>query len=151
MQLASYFVTVLCLFVLITLWLNGTFDPSIVASGSSNGSSGGAPALQSFLNDSIARSKPKVKAANKEDGFSLDGLSCDRFGGPALADAQEMVYWRDIPSDNRHVSPLKKRDGPPQYLTFEPDFGGWNNIRMAMETVVALAFAMGRTLVLVRD
>ena len=31
---------------------------------------------------------------------------------------------------------------------FEPDRGGFNNIRMAMETVLALAFAMGRTLVL---
>jgi hypothetical protein len=33
-------------------------------------------------------------------------------------------------------------------MTFEPDGGGWNNIRMAMETVVVLAHAMGRTLVL---
>jgi hypothetical protein len=33
-------------------------------------------------------------------------------------------------------------------MTFEPDGGGWNNIRMAMETVVGLAVATGRTLVL---
>jgi GDP-fucose protein O-fucosyltransferase len=33
-------------------------------------------------------------------------------------------------------------------MTFEPDGGGWNNIRMAMETVVGLAIATGRTLVL---
>ena len=26
--------------------------------------------------------------------------------------------------------------------------GGWNNIRMAMETIVAMAHAMGRTLVI---
>jgi len=34
------------------------------------------------------------------------------------------------------------------YMTFEPDEGGFNNIRMAYETVLALAHAMGRTLVL---
>ena len=33
-------------------------------------------------------------------------------------------------------------------MTFEPDGGGWNNIRMSMETVVGLAAATGRTLVL---
>jgi GDP-fucose protein O-fucosyltransferase len=47
-----------------------------------------------------------------------------------------------------YVSPMKKADGSEQYLTFEPDSGGWNNIRMAMETVLAMAAAMGRTLVL---
>jgi GDP-fucose protein O-fucosyltransferase len=41
-----------------------------------------------------------------------------------------------------------KKKGVVQYLTFEPDEGGWNNIRMAMETVLAMAAAMGRTLVL---
>lgn len=48
---------------------------------------------------------------------------------------------------SQFVSPLKVSEGT-QYLTFEPDAGGWNNIRMAMETVFALAVAMGRTLVL---
>ena len=61
------------------------------------------------------------------------------------ADAQEMVYWSDIPSDNAHVSPFFS---PHFFLTFEPDGGGWNNIRMSMETVLAMAHAMGRTLVL---
>ena len=75
----------------------------------------------------------------------LAGLSCADHGGPLDSLAQEMVYWEDIPSDNRHVSPFY---APERYLTFEPDHGGFNNIRMAMETVVALAYAMGRTLVL---
>lgn len=35
-----------------------------------------------------------------------------------------------------------------QYLTISSDGGGWNNIRMAMETVVVMAHAMGRTLVM---
>ena len=79
---------------------------------------------------------------------TLAGLHCDKYGGPSQEAAKEMVYWEDIPSDARHFSPFHKRQGPTQYLTFEPDEGGWNNIRMSMETVLAMAFAMGRTLVL---
>jgi len=36
-----------------------------------------------------------------------------------------MVYWEDIPSDSKHISPFKRKSGPTQYLTFEPDQGGW--------------------------
>ena len=115
--------------------------------------------------------------------FQLAGLSCERFGGPPDELAQEMVYWEDIPSDAAYRSPFQAKDRV-QYLTFEPDEGGWvsfswgqrqqlsarevscfaglfltvtllllpvilqNNIRMAMETVLGMAFAMGRTLVL---
>lgn len=78
---------------------------------------------------------------------ALAGLSCEQFGGPNKEAAKEMVYWQDIPADSLHVSRFRKR-GVPQYLTFEPDRGGWNNIRMALETVIGLAFGMGRTLVL---
>lgn len=88
----------------------------------------------------------------------IANLSCEAYGGPSNEDAEEMVYWEDIPKDALHLSPFhpehpefKKEGGVQQitqFLTFEPDAGGWNNIRMAMETVFALAFAMGRTLVL---
>lgn len=44
-------------------------------------------------------------------------------------------YYEDNPSNNR-------------YLTFEPDCGGWNNIRMSVENIFVLAAATGRTLVL---
>lgn len=81
--------------------------------------------------------------------YRLAELQCDKYGGPALSDAQEMVYWQDIESDAKFASPFN-RDTEEQYLTFEPDEGGFNNMRMAMETVLALAHAMGRTLVLVR-
>jgi hypothetical protein len=33
-------------------------------------------------------------------------------------------------------------------MTFEPDIGGFNKVRLALETVVALAVATGRTLVI---
>lgn len=43
-----------------------------------------------------------------------------------------------------------QRISHPKYITFPPFLftGGWNNIRMAMETAVTMALAMGRTLVL---
>jgi hypothetical protein len=74
------------------------------------------------------------------------GLSCKNYGGPSDEDAAEMVFWNDIPQDAVFVSPYKRNEA--QYLTFEPDEGGWNNIRMSMETAVTMALAMGRTLVM---
>ena len=82
----------------------------------------------------------------KNEVHKIAGLDCAVYGGPE--DPQEMVYWEDIPSDASHVSPLKAAGPEIKYLTFEPDLGGWNNIRMSMETAVTLAHAMGRTLVL---
>jgi len=38
-----------------------------------------------------------------------------------------------------------------RYLTFEPDTGGWNNLRISFENVLVLAAATGRTLVLPPD
>ena len=79
------------------------------------------------------------------DGHKLAGLDCSAYGGPTNEKAAEMVYWSDIPSDNAHVSPFYDEH---KFMTFEPDQGGWNNIRMSMETVLAMAVATGRTLVL---
>jgi hypothetical protein len=86
----------------------------------------------------------------------LATLDCTAYGGPSsLEISQEMVYWRDIPSDGLYVSPFSKTPSSSRtastsakYLTFEPDGGGWNNIRMAMESTIGLAIAMGRTLVM---
>jgi hypothetical protein len=76
-------------------------------------------------------------------------LNCEKWGGPSNDLAQEMVYWEDISSDEHFVSPFfDQRGGETKYMTFEPDGGGWNNIRMAMESVIGLAIAMGRTLVM---
>ena len=65
----------------------------------------------------------------------LAGLNCEKYGGPSNELAEEMVYWEDIPQDSKHISPFKSTKTT-RYLTFEPDLGGWNNIRMGMETIM---------------
>jgi len=80
---------------------------------------------------------------------TVAGLSCKEFAFTVPdEDVQDMVYWRDIPSDALFETPFKNVGPAVKYLTFEPDEGGWNNIRMAMETAVTMALAMGRILVL---
>mmetsp|Transcript_14561 Transcript_14561/g.40453 ORF Transcript_14561/g.40453 Transcript_14561/m.40453 type:complete len:598 (+) Transcript_14561:130-1923(+) len=89
----------------------------------------------------------KLAANHNNIVHPVAGLDCSHHDGPNLAeDAQEMAYWRDIQADNSWTSPFKKTTR--QYLSFEPDGGGWNNIRMSMETVLTMAIAMGRVLVL---
>mmetsp|Transcript_775 Transcript_775/g.1319 ORF Transcript_775/g.1319 Transcript_775/m.1319 type:complete len:544 (+) Transcript_775:274-1905(+) len=101
----------------------------------------------------IAMKSTSSQEGSSNEEHSLGGLKCESYGGPDDEIAvKEMVYWSDIPSDSKFVSPFKlnnnAKGGTTQYMTFEPDGGGWNNIRMAMETVVAMAFATGRTLVM---
>jgi hypothetical protein len=89
---------------------------------------------------------------NNDGLMELATLDCKAYGGPSQDVAQEMVYWSEIPLDSLYVSPFykanQKMGGQRKYATFEPDGGGWNNIRMAMESTIAIATAMGRTLVM---
>jgi hypothetical protein len=82
-------------------------------------------------------------------GHKLAGLKCqEKYGGPDDEFAErEMAFWSDIPSDASYKSPFME-EGEERFLTFEPDHGGWNNIRMGMETALVMAHSMGRTLVL---
>jgi hypothetical protein len=70
--------------------------------------------------------KQKNIAANHDNEVHpVAGLQCEEHGGPALPkDAQEMVYWRDIPEDNGWTSPFRDITER-RYLTFVPDGGGW--------------------------
>jgi hypothetical protein len=67
-------------------------------------------------------------------------------------DVDDLAYWND-PQGTRDIefkSHYQTTSTTPdkRYLTFEPDCGGWNNIRMSMEVIFVLAAATGRTLVL---
>lgn len=57
---------------------------------------------------------------------AVAGLQCSAHGGPDLVgDSSEMVYWRDLPEDNKRTSPFYDASSQRRYLTFEPDGGGW--------------------------
>jgi hypothetical protein len=96
---------------------------------------GGKQRVQDSTSTSSSASG-KDKSA-KSTASKIAGLSCP---GVSPADAKEMVYWENLPSDALHVSPFHQTKTR-QYMTFEPDGGGWNNIRMALETVLGLAIA----------
>jgi len=106
----------------------------------------------SMVTAALSKLKPGGEdlALNDEEQHSVAGLSCGKYGGPPDDYAtEEMVFWSDIPSDAKYRSPFHAKGlENAKYITFEPDHGGWNNIRMAMETALVMAHAMGRTLVL---
>jgi len=109
----------------------------------------------SLLSQETPRQKfpslPKHNRPKLPSDERLGNLQCAAYGGPSDDVARDMVYWQNIPSDHAYKSPFFPEDGVERYLTFEPDGGGFNNIRMAMEVVLTLAHAMGRTLVLPPD
>lgn len=61
-------------------------------------------------------------------------------------------FWKvPIEADLNYRNPFYSKGQETKYVSFEPDVGGWNNIRMQMELVLVFAAATGRTLVLPPD
>jgi hypothetical protein len=62
-----------------------------------------------------------------------------------------LAYWNDPQGDfdaNFDRGAPFHATGSKRYLTFEPDSGGWNNVRMSLENIFVFCAATGRTLVL---
>ncbi|KAL7431266.1 hypothetical protein ACHAXM_003999 [Skeletonema potamos] len=80
-------------------------------------------------------------------GAKRGSIQCD-----SDADVSSLAYWNDPQGtrDEAFVSPFRvpSSSGKSKYLTFEPDFGGFNNIRMSFENIIVMAAATGRVLVL---
>ena len=108
---------------------------------------------------------PKRVNTNTKLARGYSGLPMDKT--PALvgakrgtiecdADVNTMAYWNSPQGtrDEEFTSPFKvttTEPGKRKYITFEPDRGGFNNIRMSMENIFIVAAATGRTLVLPPD
>ena len=80
-------------------------------------------------------------------GASRGKIECD-------VDVDALAYWNDPQGDRDRSFRSPFADPPSQtlldtkYVTFQPDSGGWNNIRMSMENIFIIAAALGRTIVL---
>ena len=148
-SVAPYFFAVLVAFGLVTLAQNRLFHSTTTSSYETDG--GMAHVLESFTDhhpavrqDDTTSSKiveynipqhTKMNASLSRKS-AVAGLSCAAHGGPPDEVSQEMVYWRDIPDDSHHMSPLHRNRHPEkeqkqqpekqsfaEYLTFEPDRG----------------------------
>lgn len=82
---------------------------------------------------------PQPSATEKRGQLICNGTSID----------SEVIYWKIVPGDITCESPISPHRGQhhDKYLTFEYDRSGWNNMRMAMECLLVVAHATGRTIV----
>lgn len=82
---------------------------------------------------------------------SPDLLSCKESFPPKCDIYPYVKFWnKRFLEEDCYYSPLRHplgKNAPPseaKYVVFQPDGGGWNNIRMAAETAILFAHATGR-------
>lgn len=83
-------------------------------------------------------------------GLSEGVLVCSEGGGrPQQRYKGGIVYWKQWGEQAEGWQPLfaPPPDGQARYVTFEPDEGGFNNVRASLEVMVVFALVTGRTLV----
>ncbi|KAH8052012.1 GDP-fucose protein O-fucosyltransferase [Aureococcus anophagefferens] len=120
---------------------------------------GGVAATERAAAQAEAEAERSVRRyVGHEDDAAILAAQAEAMANPpqpvdACADVLEgsrgfrgMRYWARDPEPR--VSPYADYGPSAKYVTFEPDNGGWNNIRMAFETVAVFAHATGRTLVM---
>ncbi len=98
---------------------------------------------------------PSAGSEGSSSGSVLGGATGPgvRGGAPAppeiAASVSALEYWRRArePLDTAPLAPRASATHD-QYVTFEDDTGGWNNIRMAFEVFVVVAKVTGRVLVM---
>lgn len=93
-----------------------------------------------------------VAHGGKRKGKELATLRCDNYDYYTdQKDADDMVYWYNIPQDESYINPFLKKNkekGIEQFLLFQQDNAGFNNRRMSIETIITMGLSMGRTIVL---
>lgn len=124
-----------------------------IISGNSNSNAGHFTAPRPVYNNHQISNHIEGRGSGSARGI----VKCD-------AEISSLVsYWDDPLSDADRTfrspfleSPLttaadKRNTKTKRYLSFEPDLGGWNNIRMEFEIMFVFAAATGRTLILPPD
>lgn len=74
---------------------------------------------------------------------------------PTCRISSAVQYWSNstdcFESPGRRQYGLQAPEAQRRYVVFQPDLGGWNNIRMALEVVILFALVTGRILVMPPD
>ncbi|KAL3775210.1 hypothetical protein HJC23_010698 [Cyclotella cryptica] len=111
-------------------------------------------------NESSSANDDNHPIPGRGTGSKRGHIACDAIT-PNNDDISPLIsYWNDprTDQDNAFQSPfaITSLDPPiptttKRYLSFEPDCGGWNNIRMEFEIMIVFAAVTGRTLILPPD
>jgi hypothetical protein len=103
---------------------------------------------------SIAPATPSIVSneVQKEVAGKTLKSTCDLKFPPTCSISKNLIrYWEENTKDC-FQSPLRRTSGlqavieDRRYLVFQPDLGGWNNIRMALEVAILFAHFTGRVM-----